>query len=102
MHTGAMSSDTVVPQPKRLSLPLSTQDLRDLELIRGSSQHRSALPGRIMPDASEAELVHAVFHAGLARVSEAMELAGYEELAHDPDYTGYRTARRAATGRRRP
>jgi hypothetical protein len=96
-----MTTETLLPTPKRLSLPLSAQDIRDLELIRGSAQHLSALPGGVSEQASEAELVHAVFAAGLARVREAIELAGYRELANDEEYTNHRAQRRAAAGRRR-
>lgn len=96
-----MTAEILLPAPKRLSLPLSAQDIKDLELIRGSAQHLSALPGRVSEQASEAELVHAVFEAGLARVREAIELAGYRELANDEEYTNHRTQRRSAAGRRR-
>lgn len=96
-----MTTEILLPAPKRLSLPLSAQDITDLELIRGSAQHLSALPGRVSEQASEAELVHAVFEAGLARVREAIELAGYRELANDKEYTNHRAQRRAAAGRRR-
>ncbi|GAA1212984.1 hypothetical protein [Rhodoglobus aureus] len=96
-----MTAEVLLPAPKRLSLPLSAQDIRALELIRGSAQHLSALPGRVSEQASEAELVHAVFEAGLARVREAIELAAYRELANDEEYTNYRTQRRAAASRRR-
>lgn len=96
-----MTTEILLPAPKRLSLPLSVQDIKNLELIRGSAQHLSALPGQVSEQASEAELVHAVFEAGLARVREAIELAGYRELANDEEYTNHRTQRRAAAGRPR-
>lgn len=96
-----MTAEKLLPAAKRLSLPLSARDIEYLELIRGSEQHLSALPGRVSDQASEAELVHAVFEAGLARVREAIELAGYRQLADDEEYTNHRTQRRAAAGRRR-
>lgn len=96
-----MSTDVRFPTPKRLSLPLSALDVKELELIRGSEQHRSALPGRVSAEASEAELVHAIFEAGLMRVRESIELVGYGELANDVEYTSYHAQRRAAAGRRR-
>jgi hypothetical protein len=96
-----MTSETSLPAPKRLSLPLSAQDIKALNLIRGSAQHLSALPGKVSENASEAELVHAIFEAGLARVREAIELAGYLELSNDEEYTNHRTQRRAAAGQRR-
>ena len=96
-----MTNEILLPAPKRLSLPLSAQDIKHLEIIRGSAQHLSALPGQLSEHASQAELVHAVFDAGLARVREAIEIAGYRELANDEESTNYRTQRRAAAGRRR-
>lgn len=87
--------------PKRLSLPLTAEDIGVLEIIRASEQHLSALPGRVTADASESELVHAIFEAGLARVRESVDLVGYRELADDVEYTSYHAHRRAAAGRRR-
>ena len=80
--------ETASRLPRRLSLPLSAQDIKDLELIRGFEQRRSALPERVSEHTSEAELVHAVFEARLARVREAIELAGYRELYAGPDLRG--------------
>ncbi|MBN9190279.1 hypothetical protein [Microbacterium sp.] len=91
-----MSSPDASPAPKRLSLPLTAQDLAELEAIRESAQRRGALPGDVQENASEAELVHAVLQAGLARVREAIELAAYGELAEDEDYLAYRAMRREA------
>jgi hypothetical protein len=96
-----MTDEILLSEPKRLSLPLSKNDIRQLEMIRRSSQHLSALPGKVSEDSSQAELVHAVFEAGLVRLREAIELSGYRELANDEESTNYRTSRRAAAGRRR-
>lgn len=96
-----MTDETLLSQPKRLSLPLSAHDINQLEMIRGSLQHLSALPGKVNEQSSQAELVHAVFEAGLVRLREAIELSGYRELANDEESANYRTSRRAAAGRRR-
>lgn len=85
---------------KRLSVPLTPHDLADLELLRTSPERLSALS----PDVdvtSEAALVHAVFKAGLERIREAAELAGYDAYAQDPEYIEYRAVRRAGGERSR-
>lgn len=90
---------------RRLSLPLTEHDERELHLLRTSAAHREAL-GRLIgesvvrTDASEAALIHAVFEAGLAAVREATEEAGYAELA--AQQASELAARRAESRRRRP
>lgn len=85
---------------KRLSVPLTPRDLADLELIRNSAERLDALP-RDVDVTSEAALVHAVFEAGLERIHEAAELAGYEAYAQDPEFVEYRAARRSGGERLR-
>lgn len=85
---------------KRLSVPLTPSDLADLELIRISPDRLSALASDV-DVTSEAALVHAVFKAGLERIREAAELAGYEAYANDPEYIDYRAGRRSGGERSR-
>ena len=85
---------------KRLSVPLTPSDLDDLELIRVSPERLSALSSDV-DVTSEAALVHAVFKAGLERIREAAELAGYDAYAQDPEYIEYRAVRRSGGERSR-
>lgn len=70
-------------------------------LIRESPERLRALPGSLDDTSSDAALVHAVFVAGLVRIREEVEAAGYTALAEDAEYTEYHAARRDAAGRRR-
>ncbi len=100
-----MTAETLSPRfsaLKRLSLPLSASDLADLKTIRNSPERLRALPSVVDNSSSDAALVHAVFEAGLVRVREVIEMAGYAELVDDQEYQQYHAARRAAAGRRRP
>lgn len=86
----------------RKSLPLSARDIREIELLRGSSVHRNALERlsaqSINDDSSEATVLHAIVEAGLKAVLEEVEEAGYAELANEYDAA----ARQAVSRRRRP
>jgi hypothetical protein len=95
-----MNTRAARPAGKRLSVPLTAGDLEDLELIRNSADRRDALPANL-DVTSEAALVHAVFKAGLERIRETAELAGYESYAQDPEFMEYRAARRAGGERSR-
>ena len=86
----------------RKSLPLSAQDLDDLERLRRSASHRNALSlladVEIPANASEASLLHAVLEAGLRAVREQVEVQGYAQMAEQLDASPRRTSAR----RRRP
>lgn len=88
--TNTLSSTTV---GKRLSVPLTTRDLEDLNLIRNSPERLGTLSADI-DVTSEAALVHAVFEAGLEHIRQAAELAGYDSYAREPEFLEYRAARR--------
>ncbi|CAN5313256.1 hypothetical protein BH09ACT6_BH09ACT6_25980 [soil metagenome] len=81
-------------------MPLTAQDLADLELIRNSPERLGALSENVDVN-SEAALVHAVFEAGLERIREAAELAGYDAYAQDAEFQQYRAARRSGGERSR-
>jgi hypothetical protein len=86
----------------RKSLPLSAQDLADLERLRRSASHRDALSllvdVEIAANASEASLLHAVLEAGLRAVREQVEAQGYAQMAGEIDAS----PRRSSARRRRP
>ena len=88
---------------KRPSVPLTSRDLRDLELIRNSP---AAMRAAGVPEgASEAALLSAAIRAGLEHLREAAEDAGYAALAasfqDDPKEQAVESAmRRRPAGRR--
>ncbi len=80
-------------------MPVTRKDLQDLARLRQSPETLRALPGAPTADASEARLARAVFEAGLERVRELSDVAGYAALAEDEDYRAYHDARRGASPR---
>lgn len=70
---------------RRLSLPLSAQDERDLQLLRESRSARQQLPEAVA-GGSDAALVHAVFAVGLRSVKEQVAFEVYREMATDVDH----------------
>jgi len=89
----------------RKSLPLTTRDLRDLQLLTGSYAHRSALFALAdveLPDTedvSEAQLLHTVLEVGLRAVAERV---AEESYAADAAERQAEDAGRRASARRRP
>ena len=94
--------DAVNRPTVRKSLPLSERDLRNLEVMRGSTVHRMALSRladvEVTESTSEATLLHAVLEAGLKAVECEVEAQGYAQAAAEMDAA----ARRATARRRRP
>lgn len=93
---------TLNRRPVRKSLPLSPRDLRDIEMLRGSYAHRSALSDlsteSVDESSSEAVVLHAIWEAGMNAVREAVEEGEYARMAEDYDMS----ARKAVARRRRP
>lgn len=88
---------------KRPSVPLTRRDVRDLELIRNSPEAMRA--AGVPEGASEAALLSAALRAGLGRLREVAEEAGYAALAAsylgDPQEQAVEGAmRRRPAGRR--
>lgn len=82
-------------------LPLSEKDLHDLDTLRGSPTHRRALDRLSVtpPDASEAQMLHSVFVAGMKAIEEKVEEEGYAAMA--AEYEAGRAERDRERGRRR-
>jgi hypothetical protein len=95
-----MASASVTPprEGARKSLPLTAEDLADLDLIRRSPHARSAVG--ITEDMSEAMTLHALVAVGMRLAREADEAAAYAELAADPEQQAHDAAMRRR-GRRR-
>lgn len=81
---------------KRLSVPLSEQDVADLALLRSTPDAAKAA-GIDDVDGSDASLVHALVRERLDRVMEYALSIGYEQLAQDEEWR----ARSAETRARR-
>lgn len=82
-------------------MPLTAADMRDLTLMRRSSEYRRALHEMtgtdIDADASEASYLHAVLEAGLKALRERAEDSGYAAMAAEQEDTiqqRHRAARR--------
>lgn len=86
--------------PRRLSLPLTARDQRDLEVLRNSPRGLSRLPEGISADSSEAKLVHAVFEEGMKVLKERALEAAYAELGAEARADS-RRRREQIAGRRR-
>ena len=82
---------------RRLPVPLSERDQRDLDLIRSSPAALESV-GAQRTD-SDAALVHALMAVG-RNGREAAEEAGYAALAADPEEQAVRAALRARERRR--
>lgn len=76
----------------RESLPLTVEDLADLDLIRRSSHARDAVG--ITEGMSDAMALHALVTVGLRLAREAGEAAAYAELAADPEQQVHEAAMR--------
>lgn len=83
---------------RRLSVPLTERDEEELRAVRRSPARLSALVD-VDARASDAQLVHAVFEAGLERLREAEEAAEYVALAADDDWADAERRRRGARER---
>lgn len=83
---------------RRLPVPLSERDERDLDLIRSSPAALESV-GAQRTD-SDAALVHALMAVGAQRAREAAEETGYAALAADPEEQAVRAALRARERRR--
>ena len=95
-----MSTDVHPDAPRRLSMPLTARDQRDLKALRNSPTGLSRLPGGIASDASEAKLVHAVFEEGMRVLKEKELEAAYAEMGAEIRENSQRR-RVQVTGRRR-
>ena len=87
---------------RRLSVPLTDRDEEELRAVRRSPARLSALVD-VDARASDAQLVHAVFEAGLEHLREAEEAAEYVALAADDEWAEAERRRRegrARAGRR--
>jgi hypothetical protein len=83
---------------RRLSVPLTERDEEELKTVRRSPARLSALVD-VDARASDAQLVHAVFEAGLEHLREAEEAAEYVALAADEDWVESERRHREARGR---
>ena len=84
---------------RRLSVPLTDQDLVDLQRVREAPE---PLPG-VGAAGSDASLVHALMERGLAAWREEVEEQGYAALSHDEEYAAHAEQVRAGRAcRRRP
>lgn len=106
LHYVTMASRVKQPVVRRPSLPLTDADEADLELLRSSAAHRSAL-ARLSPaapaeneDLTEGALLHAILQAGIAAVRTAAETQGYQQLA--AEYASRAHQRRATARRKAP
>ena len=80
-----------IPQPvaRRVSLPLTEQDERELARLRHDPAYREVLAGlagadaEITGDITESVLLHTLLRLGLTAVDSAAQQAGYDELAAD-------------------
>lgn len=77
------------PVARRVSLPLTDQDERELARLRDDPAYQVALAGLADDDAqltgeiTESVLLHALLRIGLSAVESAAQQAGYHELAAD-------------------
>lgn len=95
-----MDVDTRTEAPRRLSMPLTARDQRDLKVLRNSPTGLSQLPGGVAPDSSEAKLVHAVFEEGMRVLKEQALEAAYAEMGAETRERSQRRREQIA-GRRR-
>jgi len=68
---------------KRASVPLTTQNLRDLAAI-SQSQAAPELLG-LDTSMSEAAIMHRLFELGVKHAYQVLDEMGYAELAQDPE-----------------
>lgn len=99
MTTATKDRGHLVYEPKRLSLPLTSADLIDLEAIRNAPAYVRLATG-IADETSEAQLVHAVFLKGLEKLQEERDAIEYQKLAEDAEYKDYDAERRSARAAR--
>ena len=91
------------PTSRRVSLPLTEADERDLAMLRSESKYQAALQQMADVDivhATESVTVHAVFTAGLVAIRNAAEEASYAEVALQQAVD--RQSRRTQSRRRQP
>lgn len=79
---------------KRLSVPLTEQDLADLALLR-STPNAAKAAGIDDVNVSDASLVRALVRERLDRVTEHVLSIGYERLAQDEDWQEHAASIRA-------
>ncbi|ANF31532.1 hypothetical protein A0130_07465 [Leifsonia xyli] len=79
-------------------MPLTDRDEEELRIVRRSPARLSVLTD-IDARASDAQLVHAVFEAGLEHLREAEEAAEYVALAADDEWADVERRRRAGRAR---
>lgn len=70
---------------KRLSVPLSEQDVADLAMLRSAPEAARAA-GIDDAEVSDAALVHALLRAQLDLASDRAQEAGYARLAADAEW----------------
>lgn len=105
MQNVLMASRMKSQAVRRVPLPLTESDERDLALIRQSSAYREAL-GALAGDwrlgqegeVTESVLLHGVFAAGLDAIKALAQEAGYAQLAEER-MTGEGERRRVARRR---
>ncbi|MFK4296304.1 hypothetical protein ABH924_001441 [Arthrobacter sp. GAS37] len=89
-------------RPTRKNFSLTAQDLKDLELLKTSPAHRSALGElageQLAESSSEAAVMHAVWEAGVRSVREQIEADGYAAIAQEQNLA----ERKSVSRRRRP
>ena len=93
------------PAKARKSLPLTEQDLADLERLRGQTPERDALAelaGIEVESLAEAALLRVVFAAGLRAIRERAEERAYFSAAADRLASGEAAESRRIARRRRP
>ncbi|GAB79201.1 hypothetical protein SAMN05421595_2507 [Austwickia chelonae] len=88
MHYGAMANKLM---KVRKSLPLSSTDLRDLELIRSAPQYQKQ---------SEAAVLAEATRRGLQLMQDELSERGYAQIAQER--VASRERRQATSRRRRP
>jgi hypothetical protein len=96
MDTKANRARRAEPPSRRLPVPLSERDERDLDLIRNSPAALERVGAKA--DDSDASLVHALMQAGARQATEAAEEASYAAYADwirtDPEEVAIRSALR--------
>lgn len=89
---------------RRPSLPLTENDVRDIEALQDSEELRQALQ-ELSPDqmrsgnVSESALLHAIWTTGMSAIRERAEVVGYQALA--ASMTAAEIAENRASARRR-
>lgn len=82
---------------RRLSVPLTDQDLTDLQRVREAPEPLSG----VSATGSDASLVHALMERGLAAWRQEGEERGYAALSRDEEYAAHAEQVRAGRAQRR-